>query len=950
MLRRGIKLKAVKQKASDTNVIRVRGARAHNLKNIDVDIPKNKLVVITGLSGSGKSSLAFDTIYAEAERRYVESLSAYARQFLGVSDKPDVESIEGLSPSISIDQKSVPRNPRSTVGTITEIYDYLRIIFARIGKAHCPECGKPIGKQTASQITDSILKDAKGMEIQILSPVIRGKKGEHHGVLEQIMQAGFIRVRIDGIVHRLEDAVSLPIDKQKKHNIEVVVDRVEIGKGLERSRLSDSVETALKIGKGIVIVALVGEDEPEQIFSEHFACVECGINLPEIEPRTFSFNSPYGACAACTGLGSTLEVDPKLVFPNTRLTLAEGAIAPWSHASHRVGRQSWYWWMLEDLSDRHKFSLNTPIKDLPQKVVQLILEGERSEAEDKSKFEGVVPNLKRRWKETDSEWTRAEIEKYMVIAKCPLCQGKRLKREALGITVAGQSIADIANLTIDEAIDFFGDLPAELSASEMQIASPLSREIIKRLEFLQNVGLHYLTLSRESTTLAGGEAQRIRLATQIGSQLTGVIYVLDEPSIGLHARDHHMLIETIKRLRDLGNTVLVVEHDSETMKEADWIIDLGPGAGKHGGSVIFEGNSKSLLKAKTLTGDYISGRKEVHIRHEERKGNGKFIEVLGAKEHNLKNIDVKIPLGMFVSVSGASGSGKSTLINDILAKDLLAKLHQAHTIPGAHDAIAGIEHLDKAVVVDQSPIGRTPRSNPATYTGLFGLIRDIFAKTNEARARGYGPGRFSFNVKGGRCEVCEGQGVKKIEMYFLPDVYVECEECRGKRYNREALEIEFNGKNIADVLDLTIEEAIKFFHAIPQIKQKLQILMDVGLTYMHLGQSATTLSGGEAQRIKLATELSRRDTGKTLYILDEPTTGLHFEDIRKLLTVLHALVEKGNTVLVIEHNLDVIRNSDWVIDLGPEGGAGGGMIVAEGRVRDIVAAKKSHTGEWLRKA
>lgn len=983
------KRRATGQAIFSQDVIRVRGARVHNLKNVNVDIPKNKLVVITGLSGSGKSSLAFDTIYAEAERRYVESLSAYARQFLGVSDKPDVDSIEGLSPAIAIDQRSVPRNPRSTVGTITEIYDHLRIIFARIGKAHCPDCGKPIGKQTASQIVDHLLRVKKNEEVQILAPVIRGKKGEHRGILEEIMRAGFVRARIDGIVHRLEEAIDITLDKQKKHSLEVVVDRIKIGKGAERSRVADSVETALKIGKGLIIIASSdqlsaagGKKKPEAsggkrgaektgelVFSEHFACPDCEVNLSEIEPRTFSFNSPYGACRVCTGLGSTLEVDPKLVFPNTRLTLAEGAIAPWSHASHRVGRQSWYWWMLEDISERHHFSLQTPVKDLPDAIVNLILNGEAIRDEyEKAKFEGVVPNLKRRWKETDSEWTRAEIEKYMLIAKCPVCRGKRLKLEALAITVAGRNIAEISDLTVDEAAEFFSDVSGSLGAAERVIAAPLIGEIAKRLRFLMNVGLHYLTLSRESTSLAGGEAQRIRLATQIGSRLTGVIYVLDEPSIGLHARDHYMLIETLKELRDLGNTVLVVEHDAETMRKADWIIDLGPGAGKCGGEVVFAGDANVLLKAKTLTAEYLSGRKEVFIRHRGREqessnvlqnvgitsrgGNSKreaYIEIVGAREHNLKNIDVKIPLGKFVAVTGVSGSGKSTLINDILAKALLAKLYKAHVIPGAHDALCGLEHLDKVVVVDQSPIGRTPRSNPATYTGVFGLIRDIFSKTPEARARGYNPGRFSFNVKGGRCEACEGQGVKKIEMYFLPDVYVECEECRGKRYNREALEIHLNAKNIADVLDLTAEEALKFFDAIPQIKQKLKTLMEVGLSYVKLGQSATTLSGGEAQRIKLAAELSRRDTGRTLYILDEPTTGLHFEDIRKLLAVLHALVDKGNTVLVIEHNLDVIKNSDWVIDLGPGGGQEGGRIVAEGAPQDIVKNKESYTGQWLRK-
>ena len=952
---------------SAVDVIRIRGARVHNLKNIDVDIPKNKLVVVTGLSGSWKSSLAFDTIYAEAERRYVESLSAYARQFLGVSDKPDVDSIEGLSPAIAIDQKSVPRNPRSTVGTITEIYDYMRILFARLGKPHCPNCGKLIGRQTVDQIVDHILKEKRGSEIQILGPLVRGKKGEHRGVLEEVLRAGFIRARIDRAVIRLEEAVEMTLDKKKKHDIEVVVDRVEVGRGLERARLADSVETALKIGKGIVVVAGAGSVEHEarrddgeagildQVFSEHFACAECGINLPEIEPRTFSFNSPYGACPACTGLGSTLEVDQELVFPNPRLTLAEGAIAPWSHASHRVGRQSWYWWMLEDLSSRHKFSLKTPVADLPRRIIDLVLNGEEpsgdtEEIERGSRFEGVVPNLKRRWKETDSEWTRAEIEKYMAVRKCPTCLGRRLKLEALAVTIDGKNIAEISELTVSEASRYFNGLAKNMKTGEASVASPLVKEAVKRLSFLSNVGLHYLTLSRESTTLAGGEAQRIRLATQIGSRLTGVIYVLDEPSIGLHARDHHMLIQTIKELRDLGNTVIVVEHDAETMREADWIIDLGPGAGKHGGEVIFSGSAKALWKAKTLTADYLSGRKEVYIHHGARPGSGRHIEIRGASEHNLKNISVKIPLGKFVSVSGPSGSGKSTLINDILAKALLAKLYKAHVIPGKHESIKGIENLDKAVVVDQSPIGRTPRSNPATYTGVFGLIRDIFSKTNEARVRGYQPGRFSFNVKGGRCEVCEGQGVKKIEMYFLPDVYVECEECRGTRYNKEALDIEYNGKNIAHVLNMTVEEALKFFEKIPQVKQKLKTLMEVGLSYVKLGQAATTLSGGEAQRIKLASELSRRDTGKTLYILDEPTTGLHFEDIKKLLTVLHALVDRGNTVLVIEHNLDVIRNSDWVIDLGPDGGEGGGMIVAEGTVKDIIAVRESHTGEWLKRA
>ncbi len=944
-----------KAKKTALNVIRVRGARVHNLKNIDIDIPKGKLTVITGLSGSGKSSLAFDTVYAEAERRYVESLSSYARQFLGVKDKPDVESIEGLSPAISIDQKSISRNPRSTVGTITEIYDYLRILFARIGKPHCPNCGKPIGKQTVDEILVQVKKLKSWDEILILAPLVDGKKGEHKNVLFEVKRAGFIRARIDGELMRLDDAAGKDLDKKRRHSIEVVVDRFALGNDIESSRIRESIETALKIGKGRMTAARGLEKErvdaasEEILFSEHFACAACSTNLPDIEPRTFSFNSPYGACAVCTGLGSTLEVDPELVFPNKRLTIAEGAIRPWASASHRVGRQSWYWWMLDDLASRHHFSLNTPIGKLPSRVFDVILYGEGGE---KGTFEGVIPNLKRRWKETDSEFTRAEIEKYMIIRVCSECKGKRLRREALAVKIGEENIASISDRTAEDAKSYFENFlagkEAKLSQNEFKIALPLVKEIIKRLAFLNDVGVEYLTLSRESTTLAGGEAQRIQLATQIGSQLTGIIYILDEPSVGLHARDHARLIETLKQLRDIGNTVIVVEHDAETMRQADWIIDLGPGAGKHGGEVVYEGTPKKVLRAHTLTGDYLSGRKMIHIApsgKEQEKRSHLFVK--GATEHNLKNIDVKIPLGKFVCISGVSGSGKSTLVNDILAKALLAKFYGAHVFPGAHKEITGLDQINKAVVVDQSPIGRTPRSNPATYTGAFGFIRGVFSKTHEARSRGYTPGRFSFNVKGGRCEVCEGQGVKKIEMYFLPDVYVECEECRGKRYNREALEIEYGGKNIADVLDLSIEEALKFFEAIPAIASKLKTLAEVGLGYMKLGQPAPTLSGGEAQRVKLATELSRRDTGKTIYILDEPTTGLHFDDIRKLLTVLRALVNKGNTVLVIEHNLDVIRNADWIIDLGPEGGAKGGTVVAEGTPKEIEKIKSSYTGEWL---
>ncbi|MDO8600441.1 MAG: excinuclease ABC subunit UvrA [bacterium] len=939
--------------------IKIRGARVHNLKNIDLDIPKGKLIVVTGLSGSGKSSLAFDTIYAEAERRFVESLSSYARQFLGVQDKPDVESIDGLSPAISIDQKSVSRNPRSTVGTITEIYDYLRILFARVGRPHCPLCGKSVGRQSVDEIVDRISHLQKS-EIAILAPVISGKKGEHRGILEEVKAGGFLRVRLDGDVMPIDEAIDMSLDKQKKHSIEVVVDRFVISSDIERSRIADSVETALKISKGVAIVAASSPTGPsprtlgqgsaqkkDHIFSEKFACVACGISLPDIEPRMFSFNSPYGACPNCTGIGNTLEIDPALVFPNKNLTLAEGAIRPWASASHRVGRQSWYWWMLSDLAERTHFSLNIPVKNLSQKVIDLILYGEPG-GKAEGGFEGVVPNLQRRWKETDSEFTRAEIEKYMVIKICPVCNGRRLRSETLGVKIGDVNIADINQKTVDGLQTFFREL--SLEGSQKIIATPLMKEIMKRLQFLADVGLHYLTLDRVSTSLSGGEAQRIRLATQIGSRLTGIIYILDEPSIGLHQRDQERLIKTLKDLRDLGNTVIVVEHDAQTIREADWVIDLGPGAGKHGGKVIFEGTPKDLLRSKTVTGDYLSGKKRIQISHEPEKSKGqKYITIKGAKEHNLKNVTVKIPLGKFVVVAGVSGSGKSSLINDILAKYLLVKFYDAHVYPGAHDKIEGTEHVDKVVVVDQSPIGRTPRSNPATYTGTFGHIRNLFSSLPEARARGFTPGRFSFNVKGGRCEVCEGQGVKKIEMYFLPDVYVECEECKGRRYNREALSIEYDGKNISQVLALTIEEALAIFKNIPAITKNLKTLFDVGLGYMKLGQSATTLSGGEAQRIKLATELSRRDTGKTLYILDEPTTGLHFSDIDKLLSILGALVERGNTVLVIEHNLDVIRNADHIVDLGPEGGDAGGYVVAEGTPAEVVKNKKSETGRWLAK-
>jgi len=950
------------------NVIKIRGARVHNLKNIDVDIPKNKLVVITGLSGSGKSSLAFDTLYAEGQRRYVESLSAYARQFLGVMQKPDVDKIEGISPAISIDQRKSTHNPRSTVGTITEIYDYLRLLFARIGLPHCPKCGKIISCQTVDQITDQILSLPKNSEIIILGSVVRGKKGEHHGILEEIHRAGFVRVRIDNTIHRTEESLNLEIDKTKKHNIEVVVDRLVLpvrnaslparqpdgshGGGhsdaggdndLDKPRLVDSIETALKLGKGIM---MVGFRQKDITFSEHFACEECGISLPEVEPRLFSFNGPYGACPSCQGLGEKLEVDPKLVIPNANLTLAEGAIFPWAHASHKIGRQGYFWFQLQELARNHKFSLDVPVKELPEKTINLILYGEEG-------FEGVVPNLERRYHETDSDWTRQEIEQYMIEKECEVCSGKRLKPEVLAVTITGKSIDDIVSMPTVKLQEFFTSL--KLKEHELKIAGAIVKEILNRLQFLIDVGLDYLTLGRKAATLSGGEEQRIRLATQIGSKLTGVLYILDEPSIGLHPRDQQKLIGTLKKLRDLGNSVIVVEHDAQTIKAADEIIDVGPGAGKFGGKIIFQGTPKEILKADTLTGEYLSGRKTVEIGPPSKlRGRSdlpkSFITIKGAKEHNLKNIDVKMPLGKFVCITGVSGSGKSSLMNDILARALLRKFYHAKEVPGDHKAITGIEHLNKVVLVDQSPIGRTPRSNPCTYTGAFAYIRDLFTKTKEAKIRGYGPGRFSFNVKGGRCEACEGQGMKKIEMYFLPDIYVECQECKGKRFNKETLAVEYKGKNIADILEMTVEESAEFFKNIPGIAEKLKTLNLVGLGYIHLGQSATSLSGGEAQRVKLATELARKATGKSLYILDEPTTGLHFDDIKRLVQVLRGLVEKGNTVLIIEHNGDVIRNADWIIDLGPEGGDKGGYIVAEGSVKEIIKNKKSYTGQYLKKS
>ncbi|MBI2023853.1 excinuclease ABC subunit UvrA [Candidatus Giovannonibacteria bacterium] len=929
---------------SSKDFLNIRGARVHNLKNISVSIPKNKIVVMTGLSGSGKSSLAFDTIYAEAERRFVESLSSYARQFLGIAEKPDMDEISGLSPAIAIDQKSVSKNPRSTVGTITEIYDYLRILFARLGEPHCPQCGRKVLRQSIDQMVKKIFEFPPNSSILVLGPIVRDRKGEHKRELQILSREGFLRVRLDGTVMTLEEAFEIKLDPKKKHSLEVVVDRMILDKDTERSRLVDSLETALRKGEGIAIVSV--KDGGEHLFSEQFACPVCERSLPPIEPRLFSFNSPYGACEHCTGLGHTLEVDPDLVIPNKNLTLEEGAIFPWARASHRVGRQSWYWYMLSDLSQKYNFSLSVPAKDLPKKVLEIILHGDPD-----GNYEGVVPNLERRWKETESEWTRAEIERYMNFESCPACKGQRLKPEALAVLIEGKNIADIANFSAEEAVLFTKKIDNAFSRKKesAKIASPLLKEISARLQFLIDVGLEYLTLDRTSTTLAGGEAQRVRLATQIGSGLSGVIYVLDEPSIGLHARDHARLIETLKKLRDYGNSILVVEHDAETMKESDWILDLGPGAGKNGGKIIFEGTYSKLLKSDTPTADYLSGRKSLLIKkNRDKKEDKKILSIKGAADHNLKNVDVDIPLGKLVCVSGVSGSGKSTLVNDILAKALMKHFYGSRENPGKHKEINGIENLDKVVVVDQSPIGRTPRSNPATYTGTFSFIREIFSKTREARSRGFKSGRFSFNVKGGRCEVCEGQGVKKIEMYFLPDIYVECEECKGTRYNKESLAIQYNGLNISQVLDLSIEDSLKFFKNLPQIYQRLETLNEVGLGYMKLGQSATTLSGGEAQRVKLATELAKKATGSTLYILDEPTTGLHFEDIRKLLVVLEALVDRGNTVLIIEHNLDVLKNADWIIDLGPEGGNKGGQIVATGTPEEISKSKNSITGRWLR--
>ncbi|KZE92289.1 UvrABC system protein A [Geobacillus stearothermophilus] len=928
----------------------VKGARAHNLKNIDVEIPRGKLVVLTGLSGSGKSSLAFDTIYAEGQRRYVESLSAYARQFLGQMEKPDVDAIEGLSPAISIDQKTTSRNPRSTVGTVTEIYDYLRLLFARIGRPICPTHGIEIESQTIEQMVDRLLAYPERTKMQILAPIVSGKKGTHAKTLEDIRKQGYVRVRIDGEMRELTEDIEL--EKNKKHSIDVVVDRIVIKDGIA-SRLADSLETALKLADGKVVVDVIGEGE--LLFSEKHACPYCGFSIGELEPRLFSFNSPFGACPDCDGLGVKLEVDLDLVIPNDELTLKEHAIAPWEPQSSQYYPQ-----LLEAVCRHYGIPMDVPVKELPKEQLDKILYGSGGEPiyfrytndfgqvrEQYIAFEGVIPNVERRYRETSSDYIREQMEKYMAEQPCPTCQGYRLKKESLAVLVGGKHIGEVTAMSVTEALAFFDGL--ELTEKEAQIARLILREIRDRLGFLQNVGLDYLTLSRSAGTLSGGEAQRIRLATQIGSRLTGVLYVLDEPSIGLHQRDNDRLIATLKSMRDLGNTLIVVEHDEDTMLAADYLIDIGPGAGIHGGEVVAAGTPEEVMdNPNSLTGQYLSGKKFIPIPAERRRPDGRWLEVVGAREHNLKNVSVKIPLGTFVAVTGVSGSGKSTLVNEVLYKALAQKLYRAKAKPGEHRDIRGLEHLDKVIDIDQSPIGRTPRSNPATYTGVFDDIRDVFASTNEAKVRGYKKGRFSFNVKGGRCEACHGDGIIKIEMHFLPDVYVPCEVCHGKRYNRETLEVTYKGKNIADVLDMTVEDALDFFASIPKIKRKLETLYDVGLGYMKLGQPATTLSGGEAQRVKLAAELHRRSNGRTLYILDEPTTGLHVDDIARLLDVLHRLVDNGDTVLVIEHNLDVIKTADYIIDLGPEGGDRGGQIVAVGTPEEVAEVEESHTGRYLK--
>ena len=932
----------------------IKGARENNLKNIDVEIPRDKLVVLTGLSGSGKSSLAFETLYAEGQRRYVESLSSYARMFLGQMEKPDVDYIEGLSPAISIDQKTTSKNPRSTVGTVTEIYDYLRLLWARVGTPHCPKCGKEIKQQTIDQIIDQVMTLPEATRIQVLSPVVRGKKGEHAKIFEDARKSGYVRVRADGSLYDLTEEIKL--DKNRKHSIEIVVDRLVIREDVAR-RLTDSVETASNLSGGIVIVNVLGDDERDITFSQNYACEDCGVSIEELSPRMFSFNNPYGACPACTGLGSQMKIDPERILPNRSLSILEGAITAsgWNHIkSDGISRM-----YFDALAKKYRFKLSDPVEKLSNEVVDIILYGTKGEKltlnydQPRGKgtlyqpFEGIINNLERRYRETQSDAMKREIEECMSECPCPECQGKRLKREALAVTVGGSSIHQFCQKPVDEALAFLDTIT--LTDTQAMIADQILKEIRSRLGFLKSVGLQYLTLTRQAGTLSGGESQRIRLATQIGSSLMGVLYILDEPSIGLHQRDNDLLLGTLKHLRDLGNTLIVVEHDEDTMRAADYIVDIGPGAGVHGGQVVACGTARQVMDTPgSVTGDYLAGRKKVPVPAQRRAGNGHLLTVRGAAENNLRHIDVSFPLGTFIAVTGVSGSGKSSLVNEILYKRLGAELNRTKARPGRHDGMEGIEHLDKVIAIDQSPIGRTPRSNPATYTGLFNDIRELFSSTQDARARGYGPGRFSFNVRGGRCEACSGDGLLKIEMHFLPDIYVPCEVCKGKRYNRETLEVRYKGKNIHEVLEMTVEEALPFFENLPRLKNRIQTLKDVGLGYVKLGQPSTTLSGGEAQRVKLATELSKQSTGSTVYILDEPTTGLHTADVHQLVEVLQRFVDKGNTVVVIEHNLDVIKTADYIIDLGPEGGSGGGTVVCTGTPEEVAAHPESYTGKYLK--
>ena len=934
--------------------ITVKGARVNNLKNIDVSIPRDKLVVLTGLSGSGKSSLAFDTIYAEGQRRYVESLSSYARMFLGQMEKPDVDYIDGLSPAISIDQKTTSKNPRSTVGTVTEIYDYLRLLWARVGTPHCPICGKEIKQQTVDQIIDQVLALPEGTRIQVMAPVIRGKKGEHAKIFEDARKSGYVRCRVDGIAYDLSEEIKL--EKNKKHEIDVVVDRLVIRPDIAR-RLTDSVEIAANLAGGLVVVNVVGEDR-DILFSQNYACEDCGVSMEELTPRMFSFNNPFGACPTCMGLGSQMKIDPDLIIPNKDLSIVEGAITAsgWNNVKGDGISRMYF----DALSKKYKFKLNTPIKDLPKEIMDVILYGTggekltlhydqpRGQGTLYQPFEGIVNNLERRYRETQSDSVKRELEECMSQCPCPTCRGRRLKRESLAVTVGGLDIDSYCRKSVSDALDFMEHL--ELNPTQTMIAAQILKEIKNRLGFLRSVGLQYLTLSREAGTLSGGESQRIRLATQIGSSLMGVLYILDEPSIGLHQRDNDKLLATLKQLRDLGNTLLVVEHDEDTMRQADYIVDIGPGAGVNGGRVVAAGTPEEVMNTPgSVTGDYLSGRKKIPVPTQRRSGNGHYLKIFGAAENNLRHVDVAIPLGTFTCVTGVSGSGKSSLVNEILYKKLGADLNRVKVRPGKHDRIEGEEYLDKVINIDQSPIGRTPRSNPATYTGLFNDIRDLFASTPDAKSRGYGPGRFSFNTRGGRCEACTGDGLIKIEMHFLPDIYVPCEVCKGRRYNRETLEVRYKGKSIYDVLEMTVDEALPFFENLPRIYNRLRTLEEVGLGYVKLGQPSTELSGGEAQRIKLATELSKRSTGKTIYILDEPTTGLHTADVHKLIEVLQKLVDTGNTVVVIEHNLDVIKTADHLIDLGPEGGDGGGTIVCTGTPEEVAACPASYTGQYLKK-